>query len=731
MDELRAEFVAETRETLDRIGEALVGWEAHPGEPARIDEIFRFVHTVKGSCGFLDLPRIAFLADAAETVLAAVRAGERTVDATLVGAMLALIDRIALLADALDDGRTVPPEDSDGALVAALNATGPAPAAVAEVAALPARSVRVAVPLLETMLDQVSELVLVRNELARSGATGIDGFARLTTLVGSLRESVTRTRMQPIERLFAALPRLVRDTAHDVGKTVELSISGEDVEVDREMVEAIRDPLVHIVRNAIDHGIEDAATRAELGKPAAGKLSIAAYQSGNQVSIEVGDDGGGIDTQRLVARAVSSGNAGAARLSLKDATNLVFQPGLSTAAEVTNISGRGVGMDVVRANVERLGGAVTLVNRPGEGLTVRLCAPLTLSIVIALMVEAGGHRFAIPRSAIVEVVALGKAARIEPLGSGLLAIVRNEPLPFRLLGAVMGGEGTAPMLLAIVATVGGVKFALGIDAFGEQEELVVRPMAPALGSAGVYAGQSLGDVGLPIAVLDIAGIARRCGIEQRRLIEAVAPIAVVEPVQVLRAAAFDGSIVAVRAALVERVVMTARADWVQAGDRWHASIAGEMLAAVMIGEPGDGRVATIIVGDGARRVALAVAEVGELVALGETTPVGHAYAEALTRIGGAWVLLLDGFALLAHAASPVPEVRPVALLDVEPTPWATALLAPMIEAAGYEVCFRANATGSALVVRGDREALIVERGSNQNDSGSDARGEARARSAHP
>ena len=683
MDELMAEFVAETRDTLGCIAEALVGWEAHPQDAARIDEIFRFVHTVKGSCGFLDLPRIAFLADAAETALAEVRAGERAVDAPLIGTMLGIIDRIALLAEALEDGRALPPEDTDSGLVARLNTPMAAPVVQAEVAISPARSVRVAVPLLETMMDQVSELVLVRNELARSGAGDLAGFARLTTLVGGLRDSVTRTRMQPIERLFAALPRLVRDTAHEVGKSVDLAISGEDVEIDREMVEAIRDPLIHIVRNAIDHGIEDAATRQAMGKPATGRLTIAASQSGNQVSIEIGDDGGGIDTGRLIAQVVAAGRDGAARMSSDEAVGLVFHAGLSTAAQVTHISGRGVGMDVVRANIERLGGTVTLVNRPGQGLTVRLCAPLTLSIVTALLVEAG-QRFAIPRSAIVEVLPVGSGARIEALGAGQIAVVRSETLTFKSLAEAMDRQAGVPKLAVVVATAGGLKFALGIDGFGEQEELVVRPMAPALNGSGVFAGQSLADDGRPIAVLDIAGIARRCGIVQSAYEPSVTPAIVADAPQVLRAAALDGSIVAVRAALVERVVMTACADWIRVGERWHASIAGETLTGIMIGPPPDeGGFATLLVGDGVRRVALAVAEVGELVPIGATTPIDHPLGEALARIDGAWVMLLDGFALLAHATPAV--ARATAPFDVGATPWARNLLAPMLGAAGYEV----------------------------------------------
>ena len=246
MDELRAEFVSETRETLERIAGALIAWELRPEDSVQLDEIFRFVHTVKGSCGFLDLPRIEALAHAAETALATVRSGVRSADGAMVATMLAIIDRLGVLVNALEDADMVLPSiDHDAALIAALK-TGRAIAATADQEqAGRSRTVRIGVPLLEAMMNQVSELVLVRNELARALRNSDHSdlhasFERLGGIVGELRESVTQTRMQPIDRLFATLPRLVRDTARDCNKPVTLEITGQDVEIDREMVEAIR-----------------------------------------------------------------------------------------------------------------------------------------------------------------------------------------------------------------------------------------------------------------------------------------------------------------------------------------------------------------------------------------------------------------------------------------------------------------------------------------------------------
>ena len=312
MDELTGEFVTETRETLEHIGEALLHWEANPGDAARLDEIFRFVHTVKGSCGFLDLPRIGALAHAAETALGAVRDRARSPDPHLVGALLAIIDRISVLSDALETKAETPDPLSDAALIAGIDGRNLSEIDAAPVAIKQARNVRVAVDVLETAMTQVSDLVLARNELARCmREQDVDisiaaAFERVSSAIGDVRETIARTRMQPIERLFALLPRLVRDTANAVGKSVQLRIEGSDVEIDREMIEAIRDPLTHIVRNAIDHGIEAATDRERAGKASAGTLTVTARQSGNQVSITVSDDGRGIDVARLVQKAVAN-----------------------------------------------------------------------------------------------------------------------------------------------------------------------------------------------------------------------------------------------------------------------------------------------------------------------------------------------------------------------------------------------------------------------------------------
>ena len=444
MDELLQEFIAETRETLEALASEIVAWEADPADRARLDAIFRFVHTVKGSCGFLDLPRLAKLSHHAEDALAAVRDGRRAPDGRLVDAVLAVVDRIGELAEAIDAGQDIG-TGGDDLLIAAL-AEGPVAEAVKETPTEPeidaeqpgavtkraARSVRLSVDLLDRMMSGMSDMVLARNELARNLRDGEPdplaeaALERLSLIVGEMRDTVSRTRMQTIDALFSALPRMVRDTAAQLGKQVQLQIEGGDVEIDREMIEAMRDPLAHIIRNAIDHGIEPPASREAAGKPGTGRLTVAARQTGNTIIIEISDDGAGIDTARLVAKyAAAHGRDAAefARLSERARLDLVFEPGLSSRDEVSQVSGRGVGMDVVRANVEQIGGRIDLVNDPGRGLAIVIHVPLTLSILPTIVLGAGTQRFALARQSVEEII----ATDAEACASTRWAAARSRP----------------------------------------------------------------------------------------------------------------------------------------------------------------------------------------------------------------------------------------------------------------------------------------------------------------
>ncbi len=645
MDELTGEFVAETRETLAHIGEALVGWENHPDDAARLDEIFRFVHTVKGSCGFLDLPRIGALAHAAETALGEVRADTRAIDAPLIGAMLAIIDRIACLSEALESKADIPDPASDAALIAGLDAPMAVAARLAPTMAQPVRNVRIAVEVLETAMMQVSDLVLARNELARqlrehdAGVALTAAFERVSSAIADVRETIARTRMQPIDRLFALLPRLVRDTAGAVDKTVQLRIEGSDVEIDREMVEAIRDPLMHIVRNAIDHGIESVADRVAAGKSIGGTLTVIARQSGNQVSITVADDGRGIDVARLVQKAVGAGVVSASKaatLSPEAALNLIFAAGLSTADTVTDISGRGVGMDVVRSNVERLGGAITLDNRPGHGLAITLRAPLTLSIMNALLVESGGQVFAIPRAAIDEIVSVKSASvRVEAVGGGHVAVVRGRMLSVVSLAAMLGIRDEPLSHLVVVDPPGGNRFALGVVRVRDHEELVVRPTAPHVATLGTYAGQTLPDNGIPILVIDPTGIAARAGIdsERRHIVNGEIAATEVPRVSLLLFDGLDGQRRGIRTAHVDHIDDVDAADFVTHGGHSYATISGALMPVIVDGAlPETGHVAVLRLADDGDSTGYAVSAVLDLAPMPAIVPVGDGIVEGFVLI---------------------------------------------------------------------------------------------------
>ena len=655
MDELIADFVIETREMLERISEALLVWEAEPDSLVQLDEIFRFVHTVKGSCGFLELPRIAALAHAAETTLGEVRDGTRTPSAPLVATLLAIIDRIALLAEALETESSVPPIAEDDALMNALEAPD-TPAIVA--AMIPrhgtARHVRLPIEMLDTAMTQVSDLVLARNELAAClRGPSLDlasraAFERVSTAIGEVRETIARTRMQPIERLFALLPRLVRDTSAACGKQVQLRIEGSDVEIDREMIEAMRDPLTHIVRNAIDHGIESPDERTRLGKPAAGTLTVVARQSGNQVSVSIGDDGRGIDSQALIAKALAAGMITAdkaASLNADSVLELIFAPGLSTAMTVTDVSGRGVGMDIVRANIEQLGGSISLANRLGSGLTILLRAPLTLSIMNALQVEAGGQYFALPRATIDEVVSTRSlSVRVEPVGGGFIAVIRGRMLSVVSLAAMLGLRDELPSHLVIVDPPGGNRFALGVTDVLDLEELVVRPTSPHVAALGTYAGQTLPDNGIPMLVIDPSGLARRAGIDSERRhapVPDATEIAVRPRGSMLLFEGLDGKRRGLRAIDIGRIDDVDASAITVHGREAFAMVDGDLMPVLIDGPvPCEGRLVLLWLDDRGSAIGYAVKPACDLVPIPAIAAVTDPLVEGLVLVDGGPVPLL-------------------------------------------------------------------------------------------
>ncbi|MXO75811.1 chemotaxis protein CheA [Altererythrobacter aerius] len=715
MDDLLAEFLAETREMLTAIGGELVAWEACPADRARLDSVFRFVHTVKGNCGFFDFPRLEALSHAAEDALAEVRAGRRTASPQLVTAVLAIIDRIAAMIDAIETGEELPSR-GDEFLIAALAAqdetadyavvSSPEDAARSTPAAAQ-RSIRLPVGLLDSVMSNVSDLVLARNDLARrmrgsDGDPAVQGpFERLSAILDQVRESVTRMRMQRIEHLYGALPRLVRDLSAELGKQVLVDLEGGEVELDREMIETIRDPLTHIIRNAIDHGIESPSQRLGAGKREIGTLTISARQSGNRIMLAISDDGRGIDAARLTEKAVAAGivSAKEAETLSDEARNaLVFEPGLSTAAAVTAVSGRGVGMDVVRANIERVGGSITVSSVPGQGTRILVSLPLTLSIVPALTVRAADQMFAIPRSYVDEIVH-GRAAHLEfaRAGDAVLATIRGRRVACLSL-AVQLGLATefdpSRCTLVLIRLAAGDLFALAVDRIHDHEDLVIKPLAPALTALGVYAGCTLLDDGKPVLMLDIAGLAREAKVigeagKRIRIVETSGTVDRAAAIPALLFVGCNGARRAIRLGAIHRVERVEASALDLSGKQPRVVIDDRILALAGVDGPipEEGLVNILRLSDGGTEVAYLFDRILDTVELADDIVPASAPGpiEGTALVGGLPTDFIDPHWLFAtFAAPPRTMERPVCRLD-DSDPWARTILAPLIESAGYRV----------------------------------------------
>jgi two-component system chemotaxis sensor kinase CheA len=718
MDDLIADFVAECREMLEALGGEIVAWEASPDDRARLDSIFRFVHTVKGNCGFFDFPRLEALSHAAEDALADCRSGRRTADAALVSAVLAVIDRIGEMIAAIDAGEEFP-AGNDNALIEALapGAEGSATQAAATVVAdnsaksgaSTPRTIRLSVELLDRVMSGVSDMVLARNELARRlreapGEVEVDGaFERLSGIIAEMRDAITRTRMQRIENLFVALPRMVRDLSAELGKQVLVDIDGGDVELDREMIEMIRDPLTHIIRNAVDHGIEAPADRIKAGKREIGLLSVSARQSGNQILIEIADDGKGIDGSKLVEKALASGvieRDVAQRLSRSEQLALIFEAGLSTAKEVTAISGRGVGMDVVRSNVERIGGVVEVDSKPGIGTRMTLRVPLTLTIIPALTVSIGAQHFAIPRSAIEEIVrANGSSVTLEKIGGAGVATIRGRRVPEVALADVLGLPSVmkdSERTLVVLRPAGGDVYALAVDRIHDHEELVVKPAAPAVMATGLYAGTTLADDGSPILLFDPAGLAQVGGVRLETLERGgrAADLPVVansNEVPVLLFRGLDGGRRALRLGVVDRIEEVVASESIRhSAGQLRVQLGDSILPLAGVEHPADleGKVRVFRLNDGSHEIGFAFREVIDLVGLaGDIIPAEvPGSISGVTLIDGEPAELVDAHWLFAQhlGASIRPATQLVCRLP-EGDAWMQNMLRPIVEAAGYLV----------------------------------------------
>jgi two-component system chemotaxis sensor kinase CheA len=579
MDDLIADFLTETNESISDLDVALVKLEQTPDDQETLQLIFRLVHTIKGTCGFLGLPRLEHVAHAAENVLGKVRDGVLVATPDTISLVLAALDRIKLIVAGLAASGSEPAGD-DHELVDGLNATAageaPQPAArlvevapepeeepapeepaipVAEPIAAPAsapsaaqtaqsapagepiapaQTIRVTVDVLEDLMTLVSELVLTRNQLLQLSRTNENsGFTvplqRLSHITSDLQEGVMKTRMQPIGNAWNKLPRLVRDLSREMDKKIELTMLGADTELDRQILELIKDPLTHMVRNSGDHGLEGPAERRAAGKPETGHITLNAYHEGGHIIIEISDDGRGLPVDRIRAKVLKNGLATEAELAAMTEAQVqrfIFNPGFSTAAVVTAVSGRGVGMDVVKTNIEKIGGTIELKSVAGAGTTFTIKIPLTLAIVSALIVEAGGERFAIPQISVVELVRAQKAAGaghneegsetvIERINDTPVLRLRDRLLPLVSLNDLLAlgdSNNDANGAHIVVAQVGANTLGIIVDRVFDTEEIVVKPVAPILRHVTMFSGNTILGDGSVIMILDPNGIARGTGI---------------------------------------------------------------------------------------------------------------------------------------------------------------------------------------------------------------------------
>jgi two-component system chemotaxis sensor kinase CheA len=601
MDDLLREFLTETNESLDVVDVELVRFEQEPNNAKILDNVFRLVHTIKGTCGFLGLPRLEALAHAAETLMGKYRDGAQVTGAG-VTTILKTIDRIKSILAALEQTQSEP-DGSDRDLIDVLEqmaladmpkaapakapepdiATGeltyqvlerplrpgevsldelerafretaieaaPKPDAKTKTDAkgkparaerkapeagdaetsieskVAAQSIRVNVDTLESLMTMVSELVLTRNQLLEIARRHEDSefkvpLQRLSNVTAELQEGVMKTRMQPIGNAWQKLPRIVRDLATELKKDIELEMHGAETELDRQVLDLIKDPLTHMVRNSADHGLEMPADRAVMGKPERGTIRLSAYHEGGHIIIEIADDGRGLHTEKIKAKAIANGlltEADAEKMSEQQIHKFIFAPGFSTAAAVTSVSGRGVGMDVVKTNIDQIGGTVDLKSVWGEGSTFTIKIPLTLAIVSALIVEAGGDRFAIPQLSVIELVRAqtNSEHRIERIKDTPVLRLRNKLLPLihlkRILGMPMA-ETDDDTGFVVVTQVGSRTFGIVVDGVFHTEEIVVKPMSSKLRHITTFSGNTILGDGSVIMIIDPNGIAGALGRE--------------------------------------------------------------------------------------------------------------------------------------------------------------------------------------------------------------------------
>jgi two-component system chemotaxis sensor kinase CheA len=812
MDDLLREFLTETNESLDVVDVELVRFEQDPNNAKILDNIFRLVHTIKGTCGFLCLPRLEALAHAAETLMGKFRDGI-PVTGEAVTLILSTIDRLKDVLGGLEQNQQEP-EGSDADLIGqlermAMEGTGAAAAPLKEepkqavgtlvqqvlerplrpgevsldelerafretvsealpVAEKPkakpaapkdakpkqakaegdedkldskiaAQSIRVNVDTLENLMTMVSELVLTRNQLLEIVRRHEDSefkvpLQRLSNVTAELQEGVMKTRMQPIGNAWQKLPRIVRDLATELGKDIELEMHGAETELDRQVLDLIKDPLTHMVRNSADHGLETPEERRRDGKPEKGTIRLSAYHEGGHIIIEISDDGRGLHTEKIKTKVIANGLANefdAEKMTEAQIHKFIFAPGFSTAAAVTSVSGRGVGMDVVKTNIDQIGGTVDVKSIFGEGSCFTIKIPLTLAIVSALIVEAGGDRFAIPQLSVIELVRAQSNSdhRIERIKDTPVLRLRNKLLPLihlKKLLAMDMGAGTGPENGFIVVTqVGNQTFGIVVDGVFHTEEIVVKPMSTKLRHINMFSGNTILGDGAVIMIIDPNGIAQSVGsaasTAAEEETEAQRNAAVEKTVSLLVFRAGTPEPKAVPLSLVTRLEEIDCKKIELSNGRHLVQYRGQLMPLIRVND--DVRVRTegaqplLVFSDAGRSMGLVVDEIVDIVEdkldiqVASDTPgiLGSAVVKGqATEIIDVGHFLPLAFEDWFRRKEMRPDALTRTLLFVDDSAFFRNMLTPVLKAAGYDVTSVGGAEDAlALVKKGQHFDLVV------------------------
>ncbi|MDJ1158141.1 hybrid sensor histidine kinase/response regulator [Chelatococcus sp. SYSU_G07232] len=792
MDELLREFLTETSEHLDVVDIELVRFEQDPNNTTILQNIFRLVHTIKGTCGFLGLPRLETLAHAAESLMGKFRDG-MPVTSDAVSLILATIDRIKLILGELERTAAEPPgldEDlieglerlgSTGEvdIRAANDASGgrPAPSpedarrdapahdemaspdgppqsparedearrAVAEVEEARAprvQTIRVTVNTLEHLMTMVSELVLTRNQLLEIARRQDDTafkvpLQRLSHVTAELQEGVMKTRMQPIGSAWQKLPRVVRGLATELGKQIDLVMQGAETELDRQVLEIIKDPLTHMVRNSADHGIESPAERVARGKPERGTIRLGAYHEGGTITIEVSDDGRGLDYRRIRRTVIERGLAAEIdvdRMSDAQVAKFIFHPGFTTTSSVTAVSGRGVGMDVVKSNLELIGGTIDIHSEFGRGTTFTIKIPLTLAIIAALIVSARGQRFAIPQVAVLELVRVrpGSDHEIEHIDDTPVLRLRDRLLPVVPLAALLqldvGHQGANDDGFIVITQVGRQRFGILVDGVFHTEEIVVKPMSRRLRHLSLFSGNTILGDGAVVLIIDPNGVSRTVGVSvgERAMFtdevaEAPAPEEEEEKeaVTLLVFRAGGDGLKAVPLSVVTRLEEVDASKIERVGGRILLQYRGRLMPLVPA-DPAvrvrtEGAQPIVVFSDGDRALGLMVDEIVDIVeehiVIDLVTDRPEVVGSAIVRGRAAEIVNVAHFLPLGHedwlnrGSPPSAAARTVLLVD--DSAFFRSLLGPVLKAAGYRVAIANDADEALAIFAAGRKVDVV------------------------